>query len=209
MTQVDRIEFNFRNYIMHPRLSDEAVHGYELTRFLSPVSQHLLCGICKYVVKLPYECSVCGILYCKPCVSQRVSRYRSHCQKCGKRLVELRRSLSKVISRLQVQCKHPHCLEVVWLGMLPSHEQHCPFKEIRCARRAACARVGLAKDFLKVTHLLTRNLGLPSFQDQYVCSERCKELLQFQSCLVNQDKAAVLHAYQTTLLKLARKSASS
>ena len=190
MTQPDRIEFNFSSY--SARATDEPVRGYELTRFLGRVPASALCGLCQHVAKLPFECRSCGVLYCEQCVSCL------YCGRCGLRLCQVTRGLRQVLNRLQLHCKHPRCAQVVSLGSLLTHEYYCPFKEVSCARRIACAKPGLAKDFLRVKlkpRAQVSWIGLQSLHCRYVCSVRCRKVLKFQSSVVNRDIYTALRAY--------------
>ena len=183
---------NHPEHVKRPR-------GVSADRFTDPVPKEFLCGTCKQVVRQPVECSKCGVLYCLNCrglhfISSFPLNRDLRCPECKEIsiLKQPSRILRKIIGSLQVRCKKLGCPEVVSLDRLKLHQKECAYKRINCKRRV-CRAVGRRKDFLK---------ACGTGQVFFICSERCRHLVEFETCLTLKDKVSALTMYQSILTKV-------
>ena len=191
--------------------STKRAGGFPRSRFVEEPPKEFLCGLCTLVVKKPAECQKCGQLYCDRCVNELKIKTEKKVFKC---LVcccqrEARNPsliLKKVIGESKVICSNSDkgCVELIQLDCLHKHEEKCPYKEVVCENIQFCRKSGILRDFLEIEVMfpslhsaLSRTEVLK--QRSFVCSEKCKTLLNFKKLLLNKQHLNALKSYKDLL----------
>ena len=108
-----------------------------------------------------------------------------------------------MIGDLKIKCKYPGCDSVLTLETLKNHERQCELKIVKCANFSKCNMEGVVRDFIQVPHQRSRFLrynGVRCFN--YVCSDKCKNIIEFERMLGNRDKQNALKAYRNLLIQI-------
>ena len=74
------------------------------------------------------ECDSCGKLFCKPCITDWISKNPAiRCpQKCNSQIIAVRsKALIKVYKNLDIKCSNPKCDKICKLGDIDAHEDFC------------------------------------------------------------------------------------
>ena len=117
---------------------------------LALIEDLLKCPICFNFLNNPYECELCGGLFCEDCIQDWLKTK----EKCPMRCPELkikradinsRKLLNKIVLRCQ---NYPDCDFSASYWDLFAHEEKCNFQKIRCPNKP-CKYTGKFKDFQK------------------------------------------------------------
>ena len=132
---------------LHGGISPDRIINIEQ---ISLIEDLLKCPICFNFLNNPYECELCGGLFCEDCIQDWLKTK----EKCPMRCPELkikradinaRKLLNKIILRCQ---NFPDCNFSANYWDLFSHEEKCNFQKIKCPNKP-CKYYGKFKDFQK------------------------------------------------------------
>lgn len=173
--------------------------GYSADRFCSPPPSDFFCTLCGMVAKEPLECRKCIRLFCTICLFCKTQQQDSSEVLCPFCIPKVRpqkpsKILLRIINELLVYCKFQEngCKDKHPLGKILNHESICKFRSVKCDNCQDCNNSGIANQFIQAHFPLISLEG-------YVCSERCLNLLKFQS-FVNEGKILEsLKLYSNTL----------
>ena len=187
--------------------SAKSTSGYSRSRFIDEPPKEFLCGLCTLVVKKPTECCKCGQLYCEGCVNElklKTQKKVFQCLVCCFQRPTRSPSLilKKILGEFKVICSNSEkgCIELIELNSLHQHEEKCLYKEVICENIQFCRKIGLLRDFLDIEvtfpmlHSTLSSTGVLT-QRSFVCSEKCKTLLNFQKLIQNKKPDKALRAY--------------
>ena len=220
--QIFQIDFSNLS-ASHPLLqyssakSNKSTGGFPMNRFIEVPPKEFLCGLCTLVVKKPAECRKCGQLYCERCVNElkiKTEKKVFNCLVCFCQR-EVRNPsliLKKVIGECKIICSNAEkgCVELIELDCLNKHEEKCPYKEVVCENIQFCRKSGILRDFLEIEVMFPSlhsalSRGEVLKQRSFVCSEKCKTLLNFKKSLLNKQHQQALKSYKD-LLELSHSS---
>ena len=185
--------------------------GYDLERFIETPRRDFQCPICLSVVRIPLECSQCGVLLCKKCalscgrsqnpfLSLSSSMPKFNCPICRSQAPPREPSaiLKNIINGLMVYCKNVShgCSKTSALGEIKAHEKECKFKAIRCANHNFCDKQGNKVDFIVVEFPKLR--GNPS-KSKLVCSEICKKVVLMDFMLKSDQYENAINEYRIAI----------
>ena len=97
------------------------------------IPTHLLCNICKKLVKVPTKCYQCNALFCKNCLS-KVLEKKHKCPKCFKIISEnllKNENFDNEFKNTFIKCKHTGCKEALNLYDYEEHLLKCEFRHIK------------------------------------------------------------------------------
>ena len=101
---------------------------------LELIDELIKCPICFNYLNKPYECELCGGLFCEGCIQN----WLKNKQKCPLRCPELRIKRADINSRkllnvIELHCQnYPDCDYVDKYWDLLAHEEKCNFQKIKC-----------------------------------------------------------------------------
>ena len=173
--------------------------GYPTARFCTPPPLDFLCTLCGMVAREPLECRNCTRLFCTLCLfckNQLTDSTEVSCPFCSPsaRPQKPSKVLLRIINELVIYCKFTEngCQERHSLGKILNHESICKFRTVKCDNSQDCKKSGIAHSFVQAQFSFISLEG-------YVCSDRCKNILKFQS-LINEGKLnECLKLYYNTL----------
>ena len=125
---------------------------------LQVIEDLLKCPICLNFLNNPYECEVCGGLFCEDCIHAWLKTK----EKCPMRCPELKIKRAdvnsrKLLNKIILKCQnYPDCDFTASYWDLFSHEEKCNFQKVKCPNKP-CKYGGKFSDFLK--HQLICNFG--------------------------------------------------
>lgn len=92
---------------------------------LNPIYQHFICKICDSIIFEGKQCSnrSCSVLYCGPCVKDKIRSWR--CNECGdgKAPLELHKRVRDMVELLRLIC--PGCNEEMMYKQMFEHIKNC------------------------------------------------------------------------------------
>ena len=117
--------------------SSSPTMGYDFERFVSPVNEGLLCGICRDVLEDPVQAS-CEHAFCRSCIHGWLVHHNI-CPEDRRPLFasELRplfRYMKNDLDMLQIRCRSwgAGCRVVCTLEHIQKHEEECEFHTLQC-----------------------------------------------------------------------------
>jgi len=125
---------------------------------LQLIDDLIKCPICLNYLNNPFECELCGGLFCENCIQNWLKTKK----KCPMRCQELRIKRANINSRkllntVELRCQnYPDCDFVAKYWDLLEHEEKCNFQKIKCPNNI-CNFQGKFSDLSK--HLLTCQYG--------------------------------------------------
>ena len=138
-------------YKFHGGISSERIINQEK---LEVIEDLIKCPICFNYLNNPYECELCGGLFCEDCIQD----WLKNKQKCPMRCPELKIKRADINSRkllnvIELRCQnYPDCNYTGKYWDLLSHEEKCNFQKIICPNYT-CKFKGKFADLQK--HLLS------------------------------------------------------
>ena len=145
---------------------------------LQVIEDLLKCPICLNFLNNPYECEVCGGLFCEDCIQAWLKTK----EKCPMRCAELRIKRAdvnsrKLLNKIILKCQnYPDCDFTANYWDLFSHEEKCNFQKVKCPNKP-CKFGGKFSDFLK--HQLICNFGNVQCGFCKALIPRCNLILHF------------------------------
>ena len=98
------------------------------------IKELVKCSICLEILSKPYECEVCGSLFCEDCITDWLKINLSCPMKCPNfKLTKAKINTKKMLNLLVLRCSnYPECsFESEYWSMF-EHENKCPFQKIKC-----------------------------------------------------------------------------
>jgi len=116
------------------------------------------CPICLNYLNNPYECEICGGLYCEDCLQDWLKAKKKCPMKCQE--LKIKRAdinCRKLLNILELRCQnYPECKFTAKYWDLLVHEEKCNFQKIKCPNYI-CKYKGSFPDISK--HLQTCQFG--------------------------------------------------
>ena len=105
------------------------------------------CSICLEILCKPYECEVCGSLFCEDCINEWLKINVSCPLKCDNfKMIRARPNTRKMLNLIKMRCiNYPECNYTCEYWEIFEHEKSCPFQKIRCPN-GHCEFEGSFKD---------------------------------------------------------------
>ena len=117
---------------------------------LSLIEDLIKCPICFNYLNNPYECELCGGLFCEDCIQDWLKTK----EKCPMRCPELKIKRAdinarKLLNKIILKCQNfPDCKYTASYWELFAHEEKCTFQKIKCPNKP-CKYTGKFPDFQK------------------------------------------------------------
>ena len=101
---------------------------------ISIIEDLIKCSICLEIVCKPYECEVCGSLFCEACINEWLKINPSCPMRCENfKLIEVRPNTRKMLNLIKLKCiNFPECKVILEYWDIFHHEEKCPFQKIKC-----------------------------------------------------------------------------
>ena len=210
---------SIQNFFMIPqkRKIREEMSGYPLLRFESAPPKEFLCAFCQNVVKAPLECKICSKLYCTDCV-KALQKIHNPPDAHGSRLLfcsacsfmqepkQPSLILVRIISELKIKCTNydAGCTNLITIEEMIRHESICPFRETKCENYKDCRKIGLIKNFIESdiplrNHYSQLSSRYRSNSKCYLCSEKCRQIVEFEQLIWNKQSYKALSEYYSLL----------
>jgi len=155
----------------------------DLNQFEQEVDEYFLCGVCGGVAVEPQECSECESLYCTEC-----GQVTENCPECLASLTlrKTSRYALQVYNSLSASCVNTAkgCHFHSKLNQLIEHQGVCQYQTCKCANPLC------NKTFRKLERYS---------ENPIVCSDLCKNIVDFQSILQAKDENAILYRFHLYL----------
>ena len=92
------------------------------------------CSICLEILCKPYECEVCGSLFCEDCINEWLKINVSCPMKCEHfKMIRARPNTRKMLNLIKLRCiNYPDCKYSCEYWEIFEHEKNCQFQKIRC-----------------------------------------------------------------------------
>ena len=92
------------------------------------------CSICLEILCKPYECEICGSLFCEDCINEWLKINVSCPMKCQNfKMIRARPNTRKMLNLIQLRCiNYPDCKYSCEYWEIFEHEKNCQFQKIRC-----------------------------------------------------------------------------
>ena len=159
---------------------ENALEGYDVSRFVGEVREDLLCSICQEVPKDPRLCKNKDHIFCLAHISRHLHQNSQTCPVCRDPLtLETLRCptgfLKNYLDDLKIKCDHHDrgCPAVVRLEDLPRHVDQCEFAPVMCGNEGCGMFVNKnEKDDHEKNHCEFRNTkchdykGIKASQDE-------------------------------------------
>ena len=119
------------------------------------INDLIKCTICLEIILKPYECDICGSLFCESCITEWLSNQKTCPMKCTNyKITKAKINTRKMLNLVQLKCLYaPDCnVETTYWRML-EHESQCPFQKMKCPN-FPCNYEGSFKDIKP--HLLSQ-----------------------------------------------------
>ena len=116
---------------LHGGISNERIVNKDK---LQVIEDLIKCPICFSYLNNPYECEICGGLFCEDCIKDWLKTK----EKCPMRCAELKIKRADINSRkllnvIILRCQnYPDCQYSTNYWDLLAHEEKCPFQKIKC-----------------------------------------------------------------------------
>ena len=111
------------------------------------------CSICLEILCKPYECEICGSLFCEDCIQEWLNINHSCPMKCENFIMmKARPNTRKMLNIIKIRCiNYPDCNYTCDYWEVFEHEKTCPFQKIRCPN-GKCEFEGSFKDLKNHMH---------------------------------------------------------
>lgn len=108
--------------------SQISVNSFGTENFSEAIKKFIRCSFCENVAENPYECELCGNIYCEDC-TEKMESCRCSPNTFFKRK-ECNKRISEFIHEILFKCKNEKngCYEKMKLSELKIHEEICDFK---------------------------------------------------------------------------------
>ena len=105
------------------------------------------CSICLEILCKPYECEICGSLFCEDCIQEWLNINHSCPMKCENFIMmKARPNTRKMLNIIKIRCiNYPDCNYTCDYWEVFEHEKTCPFQKIGCPN-GKCEFEGSFKD---------------------------------------------------------------
>ena len=105
------------------------------------------CSICLEILCKPYECEVCGSLFCEDCINEWLKINLSCPMKCENfKMIKARPNTRKMLNLIKLRCiNYPDCNFSCDYWEIFEHEKKCPHQKLRCPN-GNCEFEGSFKD---------------------------------------------------------------
>ena len=92
------------------------------------------CSICLEILCKPYECEICGSLFCEDCINEWLKINVSCPMKCENfKMIRARPNTRKMLNLIKLRCiNYPDCKYSTDYWEIFEHEKNCQFQKIRC-----------------------------------------------------------------------------
>ena len=92
------------------------------------------CSICLDILSKPYECEVCGSLFCEECINDWLKIKPSCPMKCSNfKISKAKVNTRKLLNLLVLRCiNYPECDYQCEYWEMLDHEGKCTFQKIKC-----------------------------------------------------------------------------
>jgi len=113
------------------------------------------CSICLEILCKPYECEVCGSLFCEDCINEWIKHNNSCPMKCENfKLIRARPNTRKMLNLIKMKCINaPECNHTCEYWEMFGHEKNCKFQKIRCPN----GNCGFEGSFLDLKNHMIQN----------------------------------------------------
>ncbi|MCQ2820104.1 MAG: hypothetical protein MJ252_22795 [archaeon] len=111
------------------------------------IAELIKCSICLEILCKPYECEVCGSLFCEDCINDWLKINLSCPMKCPNfKLVKARINTRKMLNVLRLRCiNYPECNYEAEYWSIFDHELKCQYQKIKCPN-TPCEFAGSFRD---------------------------------------------------------------
>ena len=125
---------------------------------LQIIEELLKCPICLNFLNNPYECELCGVLFCEDCIKKWLKAKEKCPMKCSELKIKRANANSrKLLNKIILKCQNfPDCDYKDNYWNLLNHEEKCIYQKIKCPNKP-CKYCGKFSDFQK--HQLICNFG--------------------------------------------------
>lgn len=105
------------------------------------------CSICFEILCKPYECDICGSLFCEDCINEWLKVNLSCPMKCQNfKMIKARPGTRRLFNLIKLKCiNSPECSYTCDYWDMFEHEKTCQFQKIRCPN-GACEYAGVFSD---------------------------------------------------------------
>ena len=92
------------------------------------------CSICLEILCKPFECEICGSLFCEDCINEWLKINVSCPMKCENfKMIRARPNTRKMLNLIKLRCiNFPDCKHTSDYWEMFEHEKTCQFQKIRC-----------------------------------------------------------------------------
>ena len=113
------------------------------------------CSICLDYLSKPYECEICGSLFCQDCINDWLKMKTSCPMKCPNfKISQAKINTRKLLNVIVLRCiNYPECNYQAEYWEMFEHETKCPFQKIKCPNfpcdysgSLECLKLHLLKD---------------------------------------------------------------
>jgi len=119
------------------------------------------CSICLEILCKPYECEICGSLFCEDCIAEWININNSCPMKCKNfKLIQARPNTRRMLNLIKLKCiNYPECTYTCEYWNMFDHEIKCPHQKIKCPN-SPCDFQGSYKDLQNHLCLLCPYLNI-------------------------------------------------
>ena len=92
------------------------------------------CSICLEILCKPFECEICGSLFCEDCINEWLKINVSCPMKCENfKMIRARPNTRKMLNLIKLRCiNYPDCKYSCEYWEIFEHEKTCQFQKIQC-----------------------------------------------------------------------------
>jgi hypothetical protein len=142
LSEVKILETNQKGWQIPTQEDSICDQSIDPTRSINgPVDNDLICGICKFIIRDPVECSTCEYAFCSDCISQVIIEQGRCSNGCINPVVKKpHRKLRELIKELKLGCRYSilGCTHILTIEELKTHEDECSFIPVRCPAYEDC-----------------------------------------------------------------------
>jgi hypothetical protein len=104
------------------------------TEKITIIEDLIKCSICLEIICKPYECEVCGSLFCEDCINEWLKINPTCPMRCENfKLIHARPNTRKMLNLIKLKCiNYPECKVILEYWDMFNHEEKCPFQKIKC-----------------------------------------------------------------------------
>ena len=120
---------------------------------ISIIEDLVKCSICLEILCKPYECEICGSLFCEDCINEWLKINLSCPMKCENfKMSRARPNTRKMLNLIIMRCiNYPDCKYSCEYWEIFEHEKTCPHQKLRCPN-GNCEFEGSFKDLKNHMH---------------------------------------------------------